>query len=300
MPPGFEPLARAGRRLSQRLVRYVWSGGAIIAAMTDPDWREANRRHWDERVPIHVAGDFYDVASFRAGGVVLRPFELEDVGDVAGRDLVHLQCHFGLDTLSWARLGASVTGLDFSAPAIQAARELAAEIGVEARFEVGDVYDAPGILGRTYDIVYTGLGALVWLPDLARWADVVAALVRPGGMVYVAEFHPITEVFADEDLVVTRPYFDGGVPAVWEVPGTYASEDTDTRHNLCYEWTHPVSAVIDCLLQRGLTLERFREHDHTLFQRWPFLVRAGRDTYRMPPDKPSLPLMYSVRFRRPA
>lgn len=264
-----------------------------------PEWRDANRRHWDARVPIHLAGDFYDVASFRAGGVVLRPFELEDVGDVAGRELVHLQCHFGQDTLSWARLGAKVTGLDFSAPAIEAARTLAAEIGVAARFEVGDVYDAPGILGQQYDLVYTGLGALCWLPDLARWADVVASLVRPGGIVYLAEFHPITDTLADEDLVVTRPYFDGGVPAVWDEPGTYADPDAGTAHNLCYEWVHPVSAVVDSLLQRGLLLERFREHDYTLFRRWPFLVQEGRDIYRMPADRPNLPLMYSVRFRRP-
>lgn len=260
-------------------------------------WFDANQRMWDERVPLHVAGPFYDVAAFKQGGVVLRPFELEDLGDVAGRELVHLQCHFGQDTLSWARLGARVTGLDFSAPAIAAARELAAEIGLAATFVEGNVYDAPALLGRQYDIVYTGLGALCWLPDLERWADVMRALVRPGGLAYVAEFHPITDVFGDDDLAIARPYFQGPEPVVWMAPGTYADPVATTQHNLSYEWTHPVSAVIDALIRRGLVLERFREHDYTLFARWPFLEKAGRDMYRLPAGMPSLPLMYSVRFR---
>jgi len=268
---------------------------------TPTEWFEANRRMWDERVPIHVGGSFYDVASFKAGGVVLRPFEVAEVGDVAGKSLVHLQCHFGLDTLSWARLGARVTGLDFSTPAVEAARALAKELGAAgAAFVQGNVYDAPEILGRRFDIVYTGLGALCWLPDIERWADVIAALVEPGGIAYVAEFHPITDVFADHDLSVVHPYFQGPDPTVWNESGTYADLDAATEHNLSYEWTHPVSEVIDALARRGLVLERFSEHDHTLFPRWPFLTREGRDTYRLPEGSPSLPLMYSVRFRRPA
>lgn len=264
------------------------------------DWFDANRRMWDERVPIHVAGPFYDVESFRRGRMSLQPFELEDVGDVAGRDLVHLQCHFGLDTLSWARLGARVTGLDFSAPAVAAARQLAADLGLDATFVEGNVYDAPALLGRAYDIVYTGLGALCWLPDIERWADVIAALVAPGGIAYIAEFHPLTDILADHDLTIVRPYFQGPEPTVWDESGTYADLGATTRHNRSYEWTHPVSRVIDGLIRRGLVLERFREHDYTLFPRWPFLRREGHDTYRLPADMPSLPLMYSARFRRPS
>jgi SAM-dependent methyltransferase len=263
------------------------------------EWFDANRRMWDERVPIHVASDFYDLAGFKAGDITLRPFEVTEVGSVIGQDLVHLQCHFGLDTLSWARLGARVTGLDFSPTAIAAARQVAAETGLAATFVEGNVYDAPALLGRQYDVVYTGLGALCWLPDLERWADVVVALTRPGGSAYVAEFHPFTDVFGDDDLSVVRPYFQGPEPTVWDQPGTYADLDAHTRHNVSYDWTHPVSDVLDVLARRGLVLERFREHDYTLFPRWRFLERAGRDTYRLPAGMPSLPLMYSVRFRRP-
>lgn len=262
------------------------------------DWREANRHMWDERVPIHVAGPFYDVESFRRGDSTLRPFELEEMGPVAGRELVHLQCHFGLDTLSWARQGARVTGLDFSGPAIAAARALAAELGIEADFVEADVLDAPARLGRCYDIVYTGLGALCWLPDIEAWAEVAAGLVRPGGRLYLAEFHPFTDIFDEQDLSVRYPYFDGGAPYVDESGGSYADLGASTAHNRSYCWTHPVSRVIDALLRRGLRLERFSEHDHTLFPRWPWLRRSGRDRYELPPELPALPLMYSARFGR--
>jgi SAM-dependent methyltransferase len=263
----------------------------------EQQWFETNRRMWDERVPIHVAGEFYDLDAFRAGATSLRPFELEDVGEVAGLTLVHPQCHFGQDTLSWARLGARVTGLDFSAPAIAAARQLAEEIDVAATFVQGNVYDAPALLGERYDIVYTGLGALCWLPDIERWADVMTALVRPGGMVYVAEFHPLSDILADNDLTLERDYFQGPEPVMWQGSGTYADLAASTTENTSYEWAHSLSSVLDALARRGLHLERFREFDYTLFPRWPCLVKDGRDTYRLPEGTPRLPLMYSVRFR---
>ena len=145
------------------------------------EWREVNRANWDERVPIHVSGEFYDVASFKGGQERLQPFEIDEVGDVRGKKLLHLQCHFGIDTLSWARRGARVTGLDFSAPAVEAARGLAKEMGLEATFVHSDVYDAGGATGgRTFDIVYTGRGAIIWLPDIGRWAEVVMDLLKPG------------------------------------------------------------------------------------------------------------------------
>ncbi len=262
-------------------------------------WFDANRRMWDERVPIHVEGSFYDVQGFVAGETTLRPFELEDVGDVTGRSLVHLQCHFGLDTLSWARRGALVTGLDFSAPAVLTARGLAARTGLPATFAHADVYDAPVVLAQRYDIVYTGLGALCWLPDLERWADTIDALTKPGGMVYVAEFHPLTDALADDELRFERDYFSGEAHR-WEEPGTYADLDAETTANLSFEWIHPVSHVLDALARRGLHMERFREHDYTLFPRWSFLEKSARDAWRLPNDMPRVPLMYSVRFRKPS
>jgi len=264
------------------------------------DWREANRSMWDERVPIHVGSRLYDVDGFLAGACALRPFELEDLPDVSGCSLVHLQCHFGLDTLSWARRGADVTGVDFSEPALEAARVLADRAGLEARFVLADVMEAASALGQRFDVVYTGLGALCWLPDIEAWADQVAALVVPGGTVYVAEFHPFTEVFGDDGLDVVRSYFHDAAPERWEGGGTYADPDAETSSNVSYEWTHPVSEVIGALLDRGLELVRFREHEYTLFPRWPFLEQVGPSEYRLPASMPSLPLMYSVRFRAPS
>ena len=263
------------------------------------EWREANRANWDERVPIHVSGEFYDVAGFKAGGERLRPFELSEVGSVSGKDLVHLQCHFGIDTLSWARRGARVVGLDFSAPAIEEARRLADELGLEADFVQSDVYGAAGALGgRDFDVVYTGLGALNWLPDIRGWARVVASLVRPGGFLYLSEFHPFSWVFGDEDLTVAHDYFHGEEPEVWDEPGTYADLDAETVHNRTYEWNHTLGEVVSAVIEAGLILEFLHEHDHTLFPRWPCLEKVGFDTYRLPDGKPRLPLMYSLRARR--
>lgn len=268
----------------------------------DRSWEayfEANRAMWDERVPIHVASRFYDVDGFRAGANTLRDFEREALGDVTGRSLVHLQCHFGLDTLSWARLGANVTGLDFSNPAIEAARSLAAEVGLPAHFVEGNVYEAPALLGRRFDIVYTGLGALCWLPDIELWAEVVSEVVEPGGTVYIAEFHPLSDILGDDDLIIERPYFQGTAPTRWDEAGTYADQSAETQSNVSYEWVQPVSRVIDALARRGMVLQRFEEFDHTLFPRWPFLERHEGEIYRLPADRPSVPLMYSVRFRAP-
>ena len=264
------------------------------------DYLEANRANWDERVPIHAEGEFYDVASFKEGQERLRPFELLEVGDVSGKDFIHLQCHFGIDTLSWARRGARVVGLDFSAPAVERARELAAELGLDAEFVQSDVYEAVGSLGgRDFDVVYTGLGALNWLPDIRRWAGVIAELVRSGGFLYLAEFHPITWVFGDEDLAPTHDYFQGEEPAVWDEPGTYADLEAETVHNKTYEWNHPLGDVVSAVVEAGLVLEFLHEHDYTLFPRWSFLEKSGFDTYRLPEGMPKLPLMYSLLARSP-
>jgi SAM-dependent methyltransferase len=277
------------------------TGGAGETGDERP-WAASNQAWWDERTPIHSASEFYDLAGFVADpeATHLRPFEVEEVGDVAGRTLVHPQCHFGMDTLSWARRGARVTGLDFSEPAVETARRVAAEIGVEADFVAGNVYDAVELLGgRTFDVVYTGLGALVWLPDMRRWAQVMADLTAPGGLFYLAEFHPITEVFGDRDLTVKQPYFHDR-PQVWDEPGTYTDFDAPTTDNVSYQWTHPVGEVVSALIDAGLTIELLHEHDYTLFPRWSFLVHdAESRQYRMPGDRPSLPLMYSVRARKP-
>jgi SAM-dependent methyltransferase len=268
---------------------------------------EVNRAWWDERVPIHVGSAFYDVDGFRAGGSSLRPFEVEEVGDVAGKRLVHLQCHFGLDSLSWARAGASVVGLDFSPPAVEAGNALAEETGLDARFVCANLYDAVEALsGERFEVVYTGLGALNWLPDLARWAAIVAELLEPGGMLYLSEFHPFTWVFADDTLEIEYEYFHNPEGESFDdgEQGSYADMTIPTRNNATVEWAHTISDVVGAVLGAGLRIELLHEHDYTLFPRFNHLqldteaLSAGV-IYRQPPGSPRLPLMYSLRARLP-
>lgn len=267
---------------------------------TPADWREANRSRWDERVPIHVASDYYDLDAFRSGKDVLRDFEVAEVGDVSGRTLLHLQCHIGLDTLCWARRGAAhVVGLDFSEPAVETARGLAAELGLgpdRAAFVAADVYDAAeAVPDSSYDIVYTGVGALNWLPDTTRWAETAASLVAPGGFLYLAEFHPLTDVL--DDATGSRIVNDYFARDAWidQTPGTYADFDAATVHNRSVQWQHPIGEVVSALIAAGLRLDFLHEHDISLFGRFGTLMRHDDGYYRFPADRPRIPLMYSLR-----
>ncbi|GAA1672519.1 class I SAM-dependent methyltransferase [Glycomyces endophyticus] len=272
-----------------------------MTTRSDEGWRDANRAMWDERVPIHAASDFYDQDGFRAGGGDVNAFEAEEVGDVTGKRLVHLQCHMGQDTLSWARRGAAeVVGLDFSAPAVEVARGLAAELGLadRASFVAADVYDAREALGgRTFDVVYTGIGALVWLPDIDRWAEVAASLVAPGGFLYLAEFHPVSNVLDwDTGTRFERDYLSREA-VVLDEPGTYVDFAAETESNLSYEWVHSVGSVVSALAANGLRIEFLHEFDWTLFQNFGTLEQAeGR--FRQPQGTPRAPLMYSVKASR--
>lgn len=261
----------------------------------DPSaWRDLNRAWWDERVPIHVASELYDEAAFRRGRDSIEPWEVELLGDVDGLRLLHLQCHFGHDTMSWARHGASVVGLDFSSVAVAEATALAADLDLDARFVCSDLYDAVDALdGERFDVVYTGFGALNWLPDLARWGEVVAALLRPGGRLLLDEFHPVTWVFGDDDLTVEHDYFETE-PFAWDESGSYANEGRATEHNRTIEHQHTVATILTSILDAGLRVTSFREYEHTRFRRWPFLEGGPDGTFRVPAGHPRLPLVLSV------
>ncbi|MFB8118410.1 class I SAM-dependent methyltransferase [Streptomyces sp. NPDC055962] len=272
---------------------------------TPEDWHEADRARRDERVAIHAAGDFYDLDAFLAGKDALRGFELAEVGDVTGRTLLHLQCHIGLDTLSWARHGAAqVVGLDFSEPAVDTARGPARSLGLppeRAAFVVSDVYDAAqGVPDTAHDIVYTCLGALNRLLERRRWAETAASPVAPGGFLHLAEFHPLTDCLDDETgSTITYDYFSPD-PWVDESPGTYADFGAATVHNRSVEWQHTVGEVVSAPAAAGLRIEFLHEHDASLFARYPALVRHADGYYRFPADRPRIPMTYSVRASRPA
>jgi SAM-dependent methyltransferase len=271
------------------------------APQPDPGkWLEYNRANWDERVPIHVDGRFYDLDSFVAGRETLEAFELAEVGDVRGKSLLHLQSHIGTETLGWARHGAVVTGLDFSEPATEAATALAERIGVTgSRWVTSNVYDAAEALGgEQFDVVYTGKGALCWLPDIERWAQVAASMVKPGGFLYVAEFHPFGNTLDDEDgRTVAYDYFDRS-PQVWDEPGTYADFEARTRENVSVEFNHGIGEIVSALIGAGLRLEFLHEYEMTLFSRFRALERRD-GAYRLPEGRPRVPLMFSLRAAKP-
>lgn len=257
-------------------------------------WLELNKASWNERAPIHVRSSMYDIDAFKAGRSSLVNGELDAIGDVTGKELVHLQCHFGLDTLSWARAGAKVTGLDFSETAIAAAREIAAEIGVDAEFVVANVYDAANVLGRQYDIVYTGIGAICWLPDIAAWAKVMADLVKPGGEFYFVEFHP-TEWIWDDAFKPGYDYFTPKEGLALHEEGSYANPDAVTEHNDTVQWNHNLGDVVTALIKAGLRITELKEHDTHMVKGWDFLEDAGNGLYKMPADRTNLPFMYTLR-----
>ncbi|HTZ61606.1 MAG TPA: class I SAM-dependent methyltransferase [Thermoplasmata archaeon] len=261
-----------------------------------------NRQKWDESVPLHVASRVYDVPAFRRGADPLLPCEIALMGPVRGRSLVHLQCHFGMDTLAWARRGARVTGVDYSAPAIAAAQKLAREVRVPARFVRSNVYGAGRRLRSKFDLVYTGKGALCWLPDLAPWARVVAGLLRPGGRLFYLEDHPIAEVHEREGprgpLVRRNRYFQRP-PFRDEFAGTYAVSAPVMRHRVSYSWIHPIQDAIGAIVGAGLVLDSFVEYPFSYWRRYTGM-RSTPDGYWHLRDEPGrFPLMYSLRAHRP-
>jgi len=275
--------------------------------MAEDDWRSANRANWDERVAVHLGAHAYEIESLRAGRGRLNPIEEAELGVVDGLRVLHLQCHFGRDSLILAGRGADVTGLDFSPPASSAASRLAAELGLAecCRFVEADLYDAPAAIAAPagFDLVFVTWGALYWLPDIRRWAEIVAHFLKPGGALYLAEGHPAALVFDDEAPGQNgkpgwfMPYFSPG-PLVFDDPRDYADETARLTHARTYEWLHPLGAIVSALIAAGLNLQWLHEHDCAAWRMFQTLTKDGDGMYRWP-DKPWLPLAFSLRAQRP-
>ena len=210
---------------------------------------KANLDWWNEAVGVHAQGDTYGLERFKAGQSKLKYLEREEVGEVAGKSLLHLQCHFGLDTLSWARLGAHVTGVDFSEKAIALARSLAEEEGLDATFVQSDVYDLPEVLSGPFDIVYASYGVIGWLPDLLPWGSIIARFLKPGGFFYIAEGHPFMWLLDDttSEFKVVHSYFSHE-PIREEGQGSYADKSAQMEHTVTYGWNHTFSEIFTALL----------------------------------------------------
>lgn len=270
--------------------------------MGGEDWRATNRANWDERTAIHLRSQFYDVDGWLREGRGPRPREVAALGDVAGQRLLHLQCHFGLDTLAWARAGAVVTGLDFSPVAVEAARDLAERAGLAARatFVCADVYQAAEALGHaTFDVVYVSLGALCWLPHVEPWAAQVGALLAPGGRFYLHDVHPLALALDDDGFTLTHDYFEEVEPFVDDSGETYTDTDAPIAARN-YSWSHGIGETVTALIHHGLVIETLTEHDWTTGGRLSWLVPAGENRQTTPPGRARIPLSFTVVARRPA
>jgi SAM-dependent methyltransferase len=271
------------------------------------DYLKANLASWDEAVGLHVDSELYDVAGFKAGKTSLSEIELDELGPVVGdgTTLLHLQCHFGLDTLSWARRGAVVTGADFSGEGIRTARGLADEVGLSARatFVESDVEHLPDVLSGRFDVVFTSWGALIWLGDLERWADVVGHFLKPGGTLYVAEFHPYAFLLAEDatpdSLRIGFPYFMYGVPERFDEPGDYADPGATPEHTVTFEWLHGFAEIIDPLLRRGLRLDFVHELPYTVpGLPFSFLEQDADGMLRLKGRHEDFPLTFTLKMTK--
>jgi SAM-dependent methyltransferase len=266
--------------------------------------RAANRDLWDKRVRAHLSHGLYPSAAVESGTYDLGEPDITDVGDVHGLTLIHLQCNAGADTLAWAGRGAEVTGVDFSSEAITEARRLAGVAGVDATFLCADVYDLAGAGVGPFDVVYTSMGVLWWLPDLDRWAEVVAALVVEGGRFYLFEIHPAAMAVVDRDgrFEIGEDYFGPGEPIVFETTGTYYDApgfeaEPATEHGT----VHTLGSVVTALSRAGLTIDFLHEHPFTRFRMHPSLERDERGYWRRPVGEPRIPLTFSLlASKRPA
>ncbi|NDK57078.1 class I SAM-dependent methyltransferase [Pontibacter fetidus] len=251
-----------------------------------------NKELWDTRTATHVDSEFYDVASFKAGRNSLNEIELALLGDVKGKRILHLQCHFGQDTLSLARMGAKVTGVDLSEVAIRKAKELAAELNLDARFMCCNVLELDKYLDEQLDMVFCSYGVIGWHPDMNAFASIVSKFLKPGGEFYLIEFHPFIWMFDNNQEKIAYSYFNLG-PIVEMEEGTYADKNAPIKNN-SYTWNHPLSDVIGFILHNGMELIDFQEYDHSPYNIFRDMVQDGAK-YRIKDLEGIMPLVYSVK-----
>jgi len=271
------------------------------------DVEAANLAHWEEMVEVHVQGGAYSkLPAFRAGEAILDPLVASEIGDVRGKKILHLQCHFGLDTLSFARLGAEVTGIDFSPAGIAAAQALSAETGVPGRFIRCKVEEVPQHLDETFDLVFTSWGAICWLVDLKVWSKVIAGALAPGGVFYMAEGHPLALAIDDAapsphpgGLLLRHACLSRAEPTRWDIATDYADETTQLENKTTFDWNHDLGTVVTALSAAGLRIDFLREHPFISWRAFPDLVERDDYFFELPNGFPAIPLSFSLRAEKP-
>ncbi|MFW9902796.1 MAG: class I SAM-dependent methyltransferase [Candidatus Thorarchaeota archaeon] len=259
-----------------------------------------NKKRWEELADLHFKSKFYNVENFKKGGISISELEINEVGDVRGKKLLHLQCHFGKDTLSWARLGAQVTGIDFSSRAIELAQRLGTEIGIEATFIQSDIYELDGINlePSSFDIVFTSNGAIYWLPDLNRWAQHISHFLKPNGFFYILDSHPMGNIFDDEcedDLIVRYPYFHLDKPLEFDEEGSYADEEAKITNTKEYGWVHDMGSIVNSLIKTELRIDFLHEYPFVAWKMFPFLEQKEDGWWYLPEKFQQIPLTFSLK-----
>ncbi len=253
---------------------------------------EANKKLWNQRTLVHKESSFYNREGFVKGEQALTPIELGELTNVAGKKMLHLQCHFGMDSLDWTRRGAKVTGVDLSDEAIKEARKLNDELGLDAQFICSNVYDLKEHLDDRFDIVFSSYGTIGWLPDLDRWAQLIAYYLKPVGLFYFAEFHPVVWMFDDEFTHIKYAYENRELIIV-ENQGTYTDRGAAIGGKE-YSWNHSISEVLNALIRAGLKLEWFNEHLYSPYPCFRHSVETGKGKWEIRGMEGKLPMVYSL------
>jgi len=261
---------------------------------------KANQELWDRWTGEHETSPFYDLAGFKSGKDRLRSIELSELGDVSGKSLLHLQCHFGMDTLAWARRGAIVTGVDLSEKSIALARSLSLELKIPAQFVCSDIDQLKGKLSGRYDIVFTSYGVLHWLRDLRRWGELIAYYLKPNGIFYIVEDHPTFRMFTTEDeteIRLANPYFYSEVPDPVVTTGSYASNNQGEPASF-YLWNHGIGDVVNALIDAGLVIEFLHEFPFAARAKFPFMEMGGDGWWHLPEQYVQIPFLFSLQARK--
>ena len=254
---------------------------------------KANKKWWDSVTQIHSSSKLYDLSKFKKGTTSLQPLEINEVGDVKGKTLLHLMCHFGMDTLSWARKGAIVTGVDLSSDSIALAKKLSIEIRTPATFICKDIYELPKVLNQKFDIIFMSYGVLLWLSDIEEWAKIINHFLKKGGVLYIVELHPFTNMF-DSEFKLSYQYFDKG-PFTDDSPGTYTDWNADIK-GTTHQWGHTLGDVINSLINEGLKIEFLHEFSYTMYDQFPgFMKKNKKGQYVLRDKKIQIPLLFSLK-----
>lgn len=256
------------------------------------DYISINKATWNNKTDVHIASEFYDVEGFLKGKSTLNDIELSLLGDVTGKKILHLQCHFGQDTLSLARMGAKVTGLDLSDKAIERAREFAQKLNLDASFVCCDIYEAPNFINEKFDLIFTSYGTIGWLPDLGKWANVISHFLKPNGKFIMADFHPVVWMYDNDFKEVFYSYFNIE-PIIEEETGTYADTEAEL-HSKTVGWNHPISEILNSLLKSGLELNQFNEYDYSPYNCFNQTEEFEKGKFRIKHFENKIPMVYSI------